>query len=232
MSKLKAAEVQGGDRLSILYVRVRDARRWDRNPKLHDMEAIKDSIRRYGFRDAPIWDDTLDALPAGNGRTHALYEMEAAGEEPPLGVLLEEGTGFWCMPLQVGINARSKLEAEAFGVDHNNLTTGGSGLTALEVSFLWSDDYPALLAELKGQGDLPVSIDDDDMDAISKARKAPSLQEIEESLEGEDVEDQDFWPTIHVKVRPEIFRRYQTVMQELEGRTEGERFARLLEVFE
>jgi hypothetical protein len=148
-------DADGNARLRVEYVPVRQVARWDRNPKRHDLEGLKEAFRRYGFRDAPIFDASLEALAAGNGRATALLEMEEAGEDPPRGIALTKSkkkseSGWWCMPVQMGVDASNRAQAEAFAIDHNNLTVGGSALTPLEVASLWNEeDYIALGRELQ-----------------------------------------------------------------------------------
>ena len=72
-----AAVTDKGIRLSIIYVRLSQARKWEKNPKRHDFDKLIASLRRYGFRDAPIYDETLGALVGGNGRLEALERMQA-----------------------------------------------------------------------------------------------------------------------------------------------------------
>ena len=128
--------------LRIVYAKLSDAALWDDNPKRHDVGGIMASIRQHGFRDAPIYDHTLGAIVAGNGRASVLAEMQAQGRTerdeawPPAGVV-EDATGEWWLPLQVGIDAPTREEAEAFGVDHNVLTLGGSGLEFAQVAGLF-----------------------------------------------------------------------------------------------
>ena len=213
-------------RLKVIYVKVRDVIRlgWDKNPKVHDMDGIKQSIRDYGFRDAPIFDATLGQIPAGNGRSHALSEMEEDGEEIPIGILLDEGNS-WCMPIQVGIDAESVELAESFAVDHNNLTLSGSGLTAYEVSLLWDDSYPALLRNLQRAGRMPITIDDADLEAIERARTPPALADLEG--EGGDNE-KEFWPIIRIQVPPDTFRHFQDLMKASRGKSDAEKFHALI----
>jgi len=152
-----------GALLKIQYVRLADAVLWDRNPKKHDWVSLMASIRKYGFRDAPIYDGTLGAIAAGNGRIQALQTMFQAGEPAPVGVGVD-AVGAWYVPVQFGIDAASRQVAEAFAVDHNNLTMAGFSLA--EQARLWeADDYADLVQSLRADGELPVSVDGAEFDA-------------------------------------------------------------------
>ena len=164
--------LEGGEALRVVYVRVGEVVKWGRNAKVHDMEGLKASIRKYGMRDAPVWDGTLEATAAGNGRAQALLEMEAADEEIPRGVLVARDDGGWCMPLQVGVDAGSVAEAEAFAIDHNNLTLGGA-FGAGEVSLMWDEEYLGLVEELQRGGTALITLDDTDLELIRRARQMP-----------------------------------------------------------
>lgn len=148
--------------LAIRYVKLTDAVLWDRNPKVHDWSALTASIKKYGFRDAPIYDATLGAIAAGNGRIRALQMLFEAGGDPPLGIATD-AEGAWYVPVQFGIDAKSRAVAEAFAVDHNNLTMAGFSLA--EQARLWeSDEYADLLLELREADELPVSVDSAGLD--------------------------------------------------------------------
>lgn len=148
---------------------------WDQNPKLHNMGAITDSIRRYGFRDAPIFDKTLGVIVAGNGRTQALRAMRDAGLSPPQGIRLGED-GRWLVPVQVGVDAASPADARAFALDHNNLTLSGGDYGPADMARLWDRDlYLEQLERLAEEGSLPVSADDDDLAALRHALAADDL---------------------------------------------------------
>lgn len=167
--KALAVEPVEGERLTIQYVRLSEAVLWDRNAKLHDLGALISSIKRYGFRDAPILDATLGAVAAGNGRIEALRQMKDAGDPPPKGVHLVEG-GEWVVPVQVGLDARSRAEAEAFGLDHNNLTLLGGNLGVDAVLRLYDQEQlKAILLDVNEAGEAPISLDGADLDALMKA---------------------------------------------------------------
>lgn len=131
MGKGKAKAEPAGDELAIRHVPLDQVRRWDRNPKKHDFGALIQSIARYGFKDPPKFEPALNAgkggIVEGNGRAEALTMMQADGQEPPRGVAVDP-EGRWCMPVLFGVDARSKAEAESYGIDHNNLTLSGGDL--------------------------------------------------------------------------------------------------------
>lgn len=75
------------DLLVLKYIPLTQAALWDRNPKLHDKEGIKVAIARYGFKDPPKYEPSLNGgaggLAEGNGRLICLREMKAAGMSAP-----------------------------------------------------------------------------------------------------------------------------------------------------
>lgn len=166
------------ERLEIRYVPVASTRRWQSNPKKHSIGDLIQSIRRYGFKDAPKFEPTLNngegGIVAGNGRMEALALMEAEGEEPPRGIALDDD-GQWCVPVQFGVDARSRAEAEAFGVDSNNLTLSGGDLGIDAILGLWDESaLTGILAGLGEEGELPITLDGDDLDALLEGpRRVP-----------------------------------------------------------
>jgi hypothetical protein len=161
------------ERLEIRYVPLDTVVLWDKNAKRHDIAGISDSIRRHGFRDAPIFDASLGALVAGNGRTGILRQMQVNGEPPPRGVIVDK-KGRWLVPVQFGIDADSASAAAAFAVDHNNLTATGGDLGLFEVAKMWDDDgYRAILADLEAAAALPVTVSGDDYKLLFEAAQFP-----------------------------------------------------------
>jgi hypothetical protein len=156
------------DELTITYMRLDEVARWPRNVKRHDIGALVESIRRYGFVDPPKYDHTLGALVYGNGRDEALEWMHAQGDEPPRGVKVDTD-GMWLMPVKVGIDAPSEAEAEALALDHNNLTMAGGDFTAWDMSKLWGEGYTDILAGLATSSALPITVDGDALDGLLAA---------------------------------------------------------------
>ncbi len=152
--------------LQLRYVALTEARRWDANPKKHDLERLIRSIETHGFGDPAKYDVTLGALVYGNGRTEALERMQSAGKEPPRGVgVLEDGQ--WAVPVIFGVDAQSKAAAVAFAIDHNHLTLLGGGLGFTDLLQIWDEGgLQAVLADTPDAGALLASLDREDLDAL------------------------------------------------------------------
>jgi hypothetical protein len=154
------------DRLTLQYIPLAQARRWDQNPKRHDLDALVRSIETHGFGDPPKLDSTLDALVYGNGRTEALERMRQAGKEPPRGIGVAED-GDWAVPVIFGVDAESRAAAVAFAIDHNNLTMLGGGLGVEDLLQVWDEEgLQRVLGEIPDAGALLASLDASDLDAL------------------------------------------------------------------
>ncbi|MCB9603348.1 MAG: hypothetical protein H6720_23780 [Sandaracinus sp.] len=95
---------------------------WERNPKLHDLDAIGASIWRFGFTAPVLFDTKTKRLVAGHGRVQSLVAGREEGRDPPKGIVLRDGV--WCVPT-VRLAFRSKGEAEAYVLADNQLTIAG-----------------------------------------------------------------------------------------------------------
>lgn len=163
-------QIAGRDLLTLKYVPLSAAKKWDRNAKKHDIGALVTSIEIHGFRDPPAYDVQLDAVVEGNGRTEALEWMQAQGRERPRGIAEDASSGEWCIPILFGVDAKSRLAAERYGLDHNNLVMAGGDFTAVDMARNWgAEGYLAILQDLQAAKLLPVSVDSDDITAIINA---------------------------------------------------------------
>ena len=152
--------------LELRYIPLAQAKRWDENPKLHDLGALIRSIETHGFGDPPKYDATLDALVYGNGRTEALETMRRDGKTPPRGIaVLEDGD--WAVPIIFGVDSESRAAAVAFAVDHNNLTLMGGKLGFADMLRLWDEEgLQRVLADIPSPDALLISFDGDDVAAL------------------------------------------------------------------
>ncbi|MGN9845885.1 hypothetical protein ACTMTI_47980 [Nonomuraea sp. H19] len=95
-----------------------------RNPKEHDLPAIRKSVEAFGCTLAGELDERTGRLVAGHGRLHILDEMAAEGNSPPEGVKVGDD-GTWLVPILRGWTSRSHADAEAYLVAANRLTERG-----------------------------------------------------------------------------------------------------------
>ena len=154
------------ERLELRYVALSQARRWDDNPKRHDLDRLILSIETHGFGDPPKFDSALEALVYGNGRSEALERMRSTGKEPPRGVVKTED-GEWAVPVIFGVDSKSKAAAVAFAIDHNNLTLLGSGLEFTDVLSMWDEEgLQRVLADVPDAGSLLASLDSSDVGSL------------------------------------------------------------------
>ena len=165
------------DKLTLRYVPLSQAQRWDANPKLHDLDALVSSIETYGFGDPPKYDAKLDALVYGNGRTEALERMRAAKQDPPRGIAIADD-GEWAVPIIFGVDAESRDAAVAFAIDHNNLTLKGGNLDLADVLAIWDEEgLQQILADAPDAGDLLASLD---ADAVASLLDGPDFDPVPE----------------------------------------------------
>jgi hypothetical protein len=202
------------DTLTIRYMRLDDAAklRWRKNPKLHDIGAIVESIRRYGFIDPPGFDATLGAFTYGNGRDEALEWMYAQGEPLPRGILVADD-GMWLMPVKVGLDQATAEQAEALALDHNNLTLSGGPFTAYDMARMWGDGYTEILASLATADALPITVDGDALDGLLQQGGTDIL---------------DLWRGMPEFEQEDLSDKYKSLIVHFATRDDYEAFAQLV----
>jgi hypothetical protein len=167
MTKTKAPD---DNRLRIEYVALSQIKLWDKNPKRHDVGGLIESFKKYGFKDPMKFEPTLNrgrgGVVEGNGRTEALTVMYEAGEGAPRGVGVVNG-GEWAVPVLFGVDAKSRAEAEAYAIDHNNLTVAGGFFGPGWIEKLYDGEALGdVLVRLHKSKNMPVSVTGDDLDDL------------------------------------------------------------------
>lgn len=118
-----------------------------RNPKDHAIEAIIDSIVRFGFVDPPILDEATETMVAGHGRCEALEAMQKMKQKPPIGIRVAPN-GEWLVPVLRGLSFANESERDAFVIANNQHVINGG----------WKFDIlTELLGELRDGTDLGTS---------------------------------------------------------------------------
>jgi hypothetical protein len=192
--QLQAIAKTANDEITIHYISLSELSKKfaDRNPKVHDIEAICDSIQRHGFKDALEYDSALNdgngGIVAGNGRLEALLKLRDSGARAPRGIKATE-EGDWLIPVQFGVSSQSESEGLAYLIANNNLSLMGGDLTALDASRLYdADSYVSLLQDLAKTGSLPISVDGDDLDLL--------ISQLNETPEDPGFDDPDLRPDL------------------------------------
>lgn len=91
-----------------------------RNPREHDLPAIRRAVALYGFTTPLVLDERTGRLVAGHGRRLVLLEMRGDEEHPPEGVALADD-GTWLVPVVRGWSSHSDAAAEAVLIGDNRL---------------------------------------------------------------------------------------------------------------
>lgn len=114
----------GSSAVRLDLIGLSEIRRWPRNPKNHDIDAIVRSIERFGFTLPLIVDEGTGQLVAGHGRSEALLRMKQDGRPAPKHIEVTS-TGDWRVPVMRGLRFESEKEAEAYLLADNRLVEIG-----------------------------------------------------------------------------------------------------------
>lgn len=143
----------------------------EENPKEHNIGEIVQSIKRFGFIELPVVNDTTGFLVAGHGRVTALQFMYKDAEELPKYIEVEKDTQEWLVPT-LHVTFDTDIEAKAYLIASNTLTIDGGWNEAKLLEMLAEID--AITQNLSGIGfdsdditdminnqDDPLTFDDD-----------------------------------------------------------------------
>jgi hypothetical protein len=129
--------------IRVEYIGLSEIAEWPRNPKDHDLPAIRKSFDRFGFIKPILVDEGTEQLVAGHGRLNSLQGMLKDGKAPPKGIKVTDAG--WLVPVLRGVEFKDPAEAEAFLLADNRLSEVGG----------WNKDLlDEMLAEMAGNEDL------------------------------------------------------------------------------
>ena len=111
------------DEMKIEYMALSELLRTERNPKKHDLPALRASMLRWGFAQPLAIDERTKKIVEGHGRIEVLQAMKQAGGKPPLRVTAKAKE--WMVPVVRGLSFANDQEAEAYLIAANQLTTAG-----------------------------------------------------------------------------------------------------------
>jgi hypothetical protein len=160
--------------LRLEYVPLSTAVEWDwlENPKSHDLGGICDSIMRYGFRDPPEYDGSLDAFAQGNGRVKALAHLYRQSPEPRPQYIGLASDGEWAVPVLFGADSASAAMAKAYAIDANNLTLTGGDAELHDLLAMYDREQLAdIVACIGTLGETFVTLDEQAMSAVCQEER-------------------------------------------------------------
>ena len=109
--------------IEVQYIPLSEIVQADTNPKDHDIGAIYQSIKRFGFTQPIMMNENTGKLLAGHGRLQTLQTLKDAGEKVPNRI--KEKDGEWLVPVLKGISFEDDNEAQAYLIADNRLTELG-----------------------------------------------------------------------------------------------------------
>lgn len=142
------------------------------NPKKHDIDKLRASVKHHGFVEPMVVDERTGRLVAGHGRLETLRAMQAAGLEAPSGIKTADGK--WLAPVLRGWASENDAQASAYLVASNRLVEAGG----------WDESALAdLLNEINSEGYLEAS-GHDERTLEELVREAAESAEGREESEG------------------------------------------------
>lgn len=144
------------DPMEIAYLPLSELIRAPRNPKDHDLGAIHESFKRFGYVSPIIVEKSTGTIVAGHGRLDTLEQMKGAGKEAPQRI--REQNGEWMIPVVTGIDLETPEGAEAYLIADNRLVLLGG----------WNESNLAdMLQEIAKEGTLEgIGFDQEDLDRM------------------------------------------------------------------
>lgn len=130
---------------AIRMISIDEVRPHPDNPKGHDIDLIRESLRRFGFTSPLLVCERTGFLAAGHGRRSALLAERGEGRPPPQGIR-KGGGNDWLVPVVTGWSSVDDAELLAYLVADNQTTIAGEWDNAALASILERvNDGPGLL---------------------------------------------------------------------------------------
>jgi len=110
------------DKIEFEYIPLSELIAYPQNPKSHDIGAIDQSIKRFGYVAPVIVDTNSGYIVAGHGRVETLAGMKHNGEPPPKRIVVQGND--WLVPVN-RIALEDEIELLAYIVADNKLAELG-----------------------------------------------------------------------------------------------------------
>lgn len=202
--------------IGVEYIPLSEIVEADINPKDHDIGQIYQSIKRFGFTQPIMMNESTGKLLAGHGRLQTLQTMKQANEKVPNRI--KEKDGEWLVPVLKGIEFDDDMEAQAYLIADNRLTELGGWNTGELI-----DELQQLVENgLSLDG---VGYDFDDLERLVLDSEG-TIFEVEDIP---DVDDEETSVKVQIgryrfKVDPEHFYTWEEKIAEVIGSRDSEDF--------
>jgi hypothetical protein len=155
-------EHQAGE-LWIEYLRLDTIHRDPTNPKDHDLGALAESLKRFGFVAPMGMNEETGLLLFGHGRLDELEDLRLRGEPVPDNIKVDPADGMWMAPVIHGIHM-TEAEGRAYVIADNRLVELGGWNEPLLAQRLVEITATSPAFALRGIG-----FDADDLDNLVRA---------------------------------------------------------------
>lgn len=187
-----------------------------RNPKLHNLGDIHQSINRFGFVNRILINDITNHIIAGHGRVETLRQKKVTNQKPPIGV--EVRPDDWYVPTDRIEIPEDEEEALAIALNKIGENEWDDVLTAQILADLAAKD------NLQGTG-----FDGDDVDYL--LRKAMPHQP-SETISDEDLnkyrEERSHWRWLRLHITEDSYDKWHEVKDRLKTIENDDQFVDML----
>lgn len=123
--------------LTLEYMPLEAIKAHPKNPKLHAIDKIEQSMQTFGYTAPILIDETSGLMVAGHGRLDTLQRLRESGADAPANILVDD-EGLWHVPVIRGLHFESEAEMTAYLLADNKLTEEGG----------WQEDLLAAMIEM------------------------------------------------------------------------------------
>jgi hypothetical protein len=187
-----------------------------RNPKLHNLGDIHQSVDRFGFVTRIVINNVTEHILAGNGRVETLRQKKALGQKPPAGIVVKDDD--WYVPTD-RIEIEEK-EEEALAIALNRIGENE-----------WDEQKTAeILADLASRDELEgTGFDGDDLDYLLRktAPRERSPLVTEEMLENYREEKKN-WRWLRLYITADLYERWLDTKKKMKTIENDDQYVELL----
>jgi len=186
-----------------------------RNPKLHNLGDIHQSIERFGFVNRIIINDETDHMLAGNGRIEALRQMKVSNKKAPKGV--EVRLDDWYVPTDRVSIPDNEEEALAIALNHIGENEWDDARMAEILCDLAAQD------ELKGTG-----FDGDDVDYLLRKIAPAGMGDMTQEDMNAYQEEKGRWRWLRLNITEKSYDRWLDMKKRMSSMENDDQFVEFL----